>query len=91
MASDMRRSTVSAHAKDGRSAGTVTATLPAKDNGKRSARRVPTAVREVESKFEIGEGFTLPELDGLPGIARVAAPQVHSLDATYFDTADLAC
>jgi hypothetical protein len=45
---------------------------------------------EVERKFEADASFTLPSLDGLPGVESVHAPAVYQLDATYFDTADLA-
>jgi inorganic triphosphatase YgiF len=45
---------------------------------------------EVERKFEADAEFTLPSLDGLPGVESVAQPAVYQLDATYFDTADLA-
>ncbi|HET9656179.1 MAG TPA: CYTH domain-containing protein, partial [Kineosporiaceae bacterium] len=44
---------------------------------------------EIERKFDVGEGFALPSLDGLPGVAVVDGPQEHALDATYLDTADL--
>jgi CHAD domain-containing protein len=49
----------------------------------------PTAVAEIERKFDVDAGFRLPDLTGLPGVARVAPPQEQGLDATYFDTADL--
>jgi inorganic triphosphatase YgiF len=45
---------------------------------------------EIERKFEADASFTLPPLDGLPGVEPVPAPAVYQLDATYFDTADLA-
>jgi inorganic triphosphatase YgiF len=45
---------------------------------------------EIERKFEADESFALPSLDGLPGVESVPAPAVYQLDATYFDTADLA-
>jgi hypothetical protein len=45
---------------------------------------------EVERKFEADASFALPSLDGLPGVESVHAPAVYQLDATYFDTADLA-
>lgn len=45
---------------------------------------------EVERKFEADASFALPSLAGLPGVAAVQPPAVHQLDATYFDTADLA-
>jgi CHAD domain-containing protein len=49
----------------------------------------PASVAEIERKFEPGAGFRMPDLSGLPGVARVSDPVVHELDATYFDTADL--
>ncbi|HEX6522772.1 MAG TPA: CYTH domain-containing protein [Streptosporangiaceae bacterium] len=45
---------------------------------------------EIEQKYEADAGFTLPPLDDLPGVANVSAPERQRLDATYFDTADLA-
>jgi CYTH domain len=45
---------------------------------------------EVEQKYEADAGFTLPTLSALPGVARVTEPEVYLLDATYYDTDDLA-
>jgi inorganic triphosphatase YgiF len=45
---------------------------------------------EVERKFEADASFTMPSLDGLPGVQAVLPPVVYQLAATYFDTADLA-
>lgn len=45
---------------------------------------------EIEQKYEADAGFTLPPLDGLPGVARVDGPHTFRLEATYFDTEDLA-
>ncbi len=45
---------------------------------------------EIEQKYEAEAGFAVPALDGLPGVARVGAPVLYRLDATYYDTADLA-
>ncbi len=45
---------------------------------------------EIEQKYEADAGFTLPPFDGLPGVIQVSAPERRHLDATYFDTADLA-
>ena len=45
---------------------------------------------EIERKFEADASFTLPSLDGLPGVESVPGPAVYQLEATYFDTADLA-
>ncbi len=44
---------------------------------------------ETEQKFEAEPGFTLPRLDGLPGVAAVTAPRRQRLTAIYFDTASL--
>jgi hypothetical protein len=45
---------------------------------------------EIERKYEADSSFTLPSLDGLPGVRAVLPPDVYQLAATYFDTADLA-
>ena len=45
---------------------------------------------EIERKFDVGETTQLPPLHQLPGVDRVEGPVEHQLDATYFDTADLA-
>jgi hypothetical protein len=45
---------------------------------------------EVEQKYEADAGFTLPPLGTLPGVAQVTEPEVYLLDATYYDTDDLA-
>ncbi|SEL27683.1 CYTH domain-containing protein [Blastococcus sp. DSM 46786] len=44
---------------------------------------------EIERKFDVDEGFAVPALDGVPGVAAVAGPVVHELAAVYHDTADL--
>lgn len=44
---------------------------------------------EIEDKFDVPEGFTLPDLGGVPGYERVAEPLSHRLAAVYFDTPDL--
>jgi CHAD domain-containing protein len=44
---------------------------------------------EVERKFDVGPGFVLPSLGGLPGVSVVSEPREFDLDATYLDTADL--
>ncbi|HEX2807879.1 MAG TPA: CYTH and CHAD domain-containing protein, partial [Kineosporiaceae bacterium] len=49
----------------------------------------PVVVAEIERKFEVDEGFVLPDVSDLPGIGGVAEPRKQHLDATYFDTADL--
>jgi inorganic triphosphatase YgiF len=41
---------------------------------------------EIEQKFDVGEDFERPDFGVLPGVT-AAAPVVHRLAATYFDTA----
>jgi CHAD domain-containing protein len=48
---------------------------------------VPT-VLEVEDKYAVPEGFDLPDLTGVPGVATVAEPETVELSATYYDTPD---
>jgi CHAD domain-containing protein len=43
---------------------------------------------EIELTFDADEGFALPDLRDLPGVAQVAPPQVRDLEAVYYDTAD---
>lgn len=45
---------------------------------------------ELERKYVVPTDVRVPELTGLPGVDRVAPPDEIELDATYFDTADLA-
>lgn len=45
--------------------------------------------REVEKKFDLDDASELPDLLGLPGVSSVTAHD-HLLEATYFDTPDLA-
>ena len=45
---------------------------------------------ETEDKYDVDESAQLPALEGLPGVATVEGPVEHDLEATYFDTADLA-
>jgi hypothetical protein len=42
---------------------------------------------EIEQKFDVDAGFERPPFTGLPGVS-AAAPVLHHLSATYFDTAD---
>lgn len=42
---------------------------------------------EIEQKFDVDAGFERPSFSGLPGVT-AAAPVLHHLSATYFDTAD---
>jgi len=44
---------------------------------------------EVESKFDVDSSFALPDLLGLDGVSAVELPVEQTLEATYFDTADL--
>jgi CHAD domain-containing protein len=50
---------------------------------------VTSAHLEVETKYDVGEAFVVPDVTGLPGVASVDAPVEHHLEAVYFDTADL--
>jgi inorganic triphosphatase YgiF len=42
---------------------------------------------EIEQKFDVDDGFRLPDFGAIPGIA-AADPVVYHLSATYYDTAD---
>ncbi|MGD7705220.1 CHAD domain-containing protein [Microlunatus sp. Y2014] len=44
----------------------------------------------MERKFEVSGGLPLPALDDVVDVVTVDDPVVHELEATYFDTADLA-
>jgi len=50
---------------------------------------VTTAALEVERKYDVDTTVTLPDLDGLSGVAATTEPAVHQLVAHYVDTADL--
>ncbi|MGY1803182.1 CHAD domain-containing protein [Blastococcus sp. SYSU D00922] len=50
---------------------------------------MPSAHLEVESKYDVDEGFSLPSLEGLDGVVTVDAPVEHALEAVYHDAADL--
>ncbi len=41
---------------------------------------------EIERKFDVSAGFTIPGLAAVPGCAAVAGPVTHHLSATYYDT-----
>ncbi len=43
---------------------------------------------EIELTFDADEGFELPDLRDLPGVAEVPPPHVRDLEAVYYDTAD---
>ena len=45
---------------------------------------------EVESKYDVGPAAGVPDLSGLPGVARVVPVDELDQTATYFDTAGLA-
>ena len=44
---------------------------------------------EIERKFDVDEGWLLPDLTSVEGVAAVDAPQERLLEAVYHDTADL--
>jgi len=44
---------------------------------------------EIETKLDADDGFTLPDLSGLPGVARVATGDAERLEAVYLDSPDL--
>lgn len=48
------------------------------------------AVTEVERKYDVDDDVVVPALHELPGVRSVAQPVERRLDATYFDTEDLA-
>jgi len=41
---------------------------------------------EIEQKFDVEAGFTLPDLSAVPGCREISAPVTHHLSATYYDT-----
>jgi inorganic triphosphatase YgiF len=41
---------------------------------------------EIEQKFDVDAGFTLPGFTTVPGCESVSAPVTHHLSATYYDT-----
>src|SRR6266536_2890189 len=49
----------------------------------------PTEQLEIESKYDVDEGASLPVLHELPGVASVAQPVELDLAAVYYDTAAL--
>ncbi|MGA5304177.1 CHAD domain-containing protein [Nucisporomicrobium flavum] len=44
---------------------------------------------EDERKYDVPDGFALPDLAGAAGAEGLGEAETHELDATYFDTADL--
>jgi CHAD domain-containing protein len=62
-------------------------TLPRVEEDQMSA---PTTTHtEVEIKLDADEGFVLPELASLPGVATVAQGELQQLNAFYVDSSDL--
>ncbi len=63
-----------------------------KRSGKARAGRLAASV-EIEQKFEVPDGFVIPDLSALAlgtnGVVAVDEPVVHELAATYVDTVDL--
>jgi CHAD domain-containing protein len=53
------------------------------------SRDGPERHAEVERKLDIGATTRLPSLTGVDGVATMAQPVEHHLEATYFDTVDL--
>jgi CHAD domain-containing protein len=41
---------------------------------------------EIEKKYDVDDDATVPSLEELPGVARVASPHTAELEAVYFDT-----
>ncbi|HJW01054.1 MAG TPA: CYTH and CHAD domain-containing protein [Arthrobacter sp.] len=41
---------------------------------------------EIEKKYDVGEAAEVPQLTGVPGVARVGEPRTATLDAVYFDS-----
>src|ERR1700676_2929061 len=48
-----------------------------------------TTVDEIERKYEAPAGTALPRLEDLPQVAAESDPDEQSLEAEYYDTADL--
>ncbi|WP_433218774.1 CHAD domain-containing protein [Dactylosporangium sp. CS-047395] len=44
---------------------------------------------EIERKYELPDGFALPDLTGIGGVTAVGEPDDQRLDAVYYDTAGL--
>ncbi|WP_433059724.1 CHAD domain-containing protein [Dactylosporangium sp. CS-033363] len=44
---------------------------------------------EIERKYELPDGFALPDLTGVGGVTAVGEPDDQRLDAVYYDTAGL--
>lgn len=52
------------------------------------AEQVSSAI-EVERKYDVDAGHVLPDLGGVDGVASAGQQEPASLEATYYDTADL--
>lgn len=50
---------------------------------------MPSGSREVETTYDVAPDAVLPDLAGLPGVARISEPVLHELDATYYDVPGL--
>lgn len=50
----------------------------------------PAGHLEIEHKYDVEDTTPLPGLKDIPGVARVAEPVRHRLEAVYFDTPTLA-
>jgi inorganic triphosphatase YgiF len=44
---------------------------------------------EIERKYDVPDGFVIPELRDIDAVAAVDEPELLELDAVYYDTADL--
>lgn len=52
-------------------------------------QHAPEQALEVEVKLDADTGFELPDLSGLPGVARVDPGEAQLLEAVYLDSPDL--
>jgi inorganic triphosphatase YgiF len=43
---------------------------------------------EIEAKFDVDAGFTVPDFSTVPGCTAISEPVTHHLSATYYDTPD---
>lgn len=50
----------------------------------------PASHREIERKFLVGADFVLPDIHGVSAITSITRRSAFSMEATYYDTADLA-
>ncbi len=49
-----------------------------------------TSYEEIERKYDVGKHVVTPDLHELPAVTVVSQPRELTLDASYFDTSDLA-